>query len=60
VEFNFTTDHGRISEGKESHIFLIRPATITDPDEKLEQTKIWAVETMLRFVDVFRERIKML
>ncbi len=47
-------------EGKESRISLIRQATIADPPDELEQTKQWAVETMLKFVDVFKERIKML
>lgn len=47
-------------EGKESRIFLERPATIAVPPDELEQTKIWAIESMLKFVDVFQERIKKL
>lgn len=50
----------RRSEGKESHISLIRPAVMADPEEEMEQTKIWAIEIMLKFVDVFRKRIRML
>jgi hypothetical protein len=59
-EFGQSIVWERRSEGKESHILLIRLATIVDPVEKLERTKIWAVETMLKFVDVFQKRIKML
>lgn len=47
-------------EGKESHIFLLRPATINDSSEELEQLKQWAVETMIEFADVFKKRIRML
>ncbi len=41
-------------------ISLMRPAKITDPPEQIEQAKQWAVDTMLKFVDVFRGRIKKL
>jgi CBS domain-containing protein len=41
-------------------ISLTRPAKITDPPEELEQAKQWAVDTMLKFVDAFRGRIKKL
>ncbi|GCE20882.1 hypothetical protein KDK_46820 [Dictyobacter kobayashii] len=47
-------------EGKESHIFLLRLATIDAPIEELEHTKKWAVETMIKFADVFKKRIKSL
>jgi CBS domain-containing protein len=39
-------------------ISLMRPAKITDPPEQIEQAKQWAVDTMLKFVDAFRGRIK--
>jgi hypothetical protein len=45
---------------KYANIFLARPAKITDPIEELERTKHWALETMLKFIDVFQERIKQL
>jgi CBS domain-containing protein len=41
-------------------ISLARPTKITDPLEELEQAKQWAVNTMLKFVDTFRGRIKKL
>src|SRR5260370_1371270 len=41
-------------------ISLMRPAKITDPPEQIEQAKQCAVDTMLKFVDVFRGRIKKL
>lgn len=41
-------------------VFLTRSAKITDPSEDIEQAKQWAVDTMLKFVDVFRGRIKKL
>lgn len=47
-------------EGKESHIFLLRSATISDSSEGLKLLKQWAVETMIEFADVFKKRIKML
>ncbi|GAC1620186.1 MAG: hypothetical protein NVS4B7_12290 [Ktedonobacteraceae bacterium] len=47
-------------EGKESRISLVRQATVNDLPAELEQTKKWAVEIMLKFVDVFQERIKKL
>jgi len=47
-------------EGKESRISLIRQAAVNDPPAELEQTKKWAVEIMLKFVEVFQERIKKL
>ena len=43
-----------------SRIFLTRPAKIADPPEEIELTKRWALETMLKFVDAFRGRIKKL
>jgi hypothetical protein len=39
-------------------VSLARPATIVDPPEQLEQTKRWALEVMLRFVDAFQPRIR--
>jgi hypothetical protein len=36
------------------------PGTVHDPPEHLEQLKVWAVDTMAKFVDVFRPRVKLL
>ena len=36
------------------------PAKITDPQERLEEAKQWAVSTMIKFVDAFQPRIKKL
>jgi CBS domain-containing protein len=41
-------------------IYVTRPTQITDPPEDIEQAKQWAIETMLKFVDAFRGRIKRL
>lgn len=41
-----------------SRISLKISAMITDPPEKLEQHKIWVLETTFKFVDAFQERIK--
>lgn len=59
-EFGATLDWERLDNGKESHIFLSKPAKITDPPAELEETKRWAVDTMIKFVDVFQKRIKRL
>ena len=39
-------------------ISLTKPAKVTDPPEKLEEVKQWAVSTMIKFIDVFQPRIK--
>lgn len=59
-EFGTTLNWERSDQGKESHIFLSKPAKITDSPAALEETKRWAVATMIKFVDVFQIRIKML
>ena len=59
-EFGTTLNWERLDQGKESHIFLSKPAKISDSPAELEETKKWAVDTMIKFVDVFQKRIKML
>lgn len=48
----------RLSDKQASRIALDRPAKITDPPEKLETAKQWALETMLHFVDALQPRVK--
>lgn len=48
----------RLGDKQASRIALDRPATVTDPPERLEEAKKWALETMLRFVDGLRPRVK--
>jgi hypothetical protein len=59
-EFGTSLNWERSDQGKESHIFLSKPAKITDPPAELEEAKRWAVDTMIKFVDVFQKRIKTL
>lgn len=48
----------RLPDRRASRISVTHPATIADPPEKLEQAKQWALETTIKFVDVWRPRIK--
>ena len=57
-EIGLALNWDRLDGHKASRIFLSRPAKITDPPERLEQTKQWAIETALKLVDAFRPRIK--
>lgn len=57
-EIGVALDWQRLDEKQASRIALARPGTITDPPEKLEENKQWALERMLDFVDTFQPRIK--
>jgi len=49
---------GKLEHRRASRVSLAHPGQITDPPEKLEVMKQWAVDTMLRFVDAFEPRIR--
>jgi len=50
----------RLDSKRACRISLGKPALVTDPPEKVEATKRWAVETMLQFADTFQPRIRAL
>lgn len=47
----------RLDEKRACRISLAIPMEITDPPEKLEDSKPWALDTMIKFVDVFKPLI---
>jgi hypothetical protein len=49
----------RLDTKRASRIAQKRPRTsITDPPDEIEKAKQWTIETTLKFVDVFRPRVK--
>jgi CBS domain-containing protein len=56
VSLNWT----RLDHRRGCRISLTKPAKVTDPQEKLEEVKQWAVATTIKFVDTFQSRIKKL
>lgn len=59
-EIGATLHWDRLDHRRACRISLTRPAKVTDPQEKLEEAKQWAVSTMIKFVDAFQPRIKRL
>ena len=59
-EFGHPLSWDRLDRRRGCRIFLTEQAKVTDSPEKLEEVKQWAVATMIKFVDVFQSRIKML
>jgi hypothetical protein len=55
-----TLNWDRLEGKKACRISVARPAKITDSPDQLEKVKTWALETMLKFVDIFQPRIKAL
>jgi hypothetical protein len=50
----------RLDNKRASRIAITRSGSITDSAERLEEHKLWMLETTLRFVDVLRPRIRKL
>ena len=50
----------RLDEKQACRISVYRAARVTDSSTQLEQTKQWAVETGLRFIDALQPRIRKL
>ena len=48
----------RLENKQASRIALDQRATITAPSERLEESKQWALETMLGFVDALQPKVK--
>src|SRR5258708_916246 len=59
-EIGATLHWDRLDHRRGCRISLTIPAKITDPQERLEEAKQWAVSTMIKFVDAFQPRIKKL
>ncbi|GHO90317.1 hypothetical protein KSF_003650 [Reticulibacter mediterranei] len=57
-ELNMALNWDRLDTRKACRVSITHPAKVTDPPDELEGVKEWAVETMLKFVDVFQPRIK--
>lgn len=47
-----------LAEARASRIYASMPFGITDPPEKHEIAKKWGMEMMLKFIDVFRPRLR--
>lgn len=50
----------RLNENKQSRVRVTTPCRVTDPPERLEVAKAWALETMIKFADAFKPRIQAL
>ena len=48
----------RLDGKNQSRIRTTHPARVSDSSDQLEPAKQWAVETMIKFVDTFRPRLK--
>ena len=48
----------RLNHKNATRVFASKPASITDSSEKLEISKQWALDTMMRFADAFQARIR--
>jgi CBS domain-containing protein len=50
----------RFDDGQASKIYVSTPVNLMDTPEALETSKEWAIQTTLKFVDVFQDRVKRL
>lgn len=48
----------RLDNKRASRIALARPAKVTDPPQQIEEAQQWALDTMLKFADVFQPLIR--
>jgi CBS domain-containing protein len=60
AEFGDELKWSRMNNDKASRIYFRRDGSINDSREELEKIKVWALETMIRFVDTFQKRIRRL
>jgi CBS domain-containing protein len=57
-EIGVALDWDRIDNARLSRISTGIPVWVTDPPDKLEEAKVWALATALKFVDTFQSRIR--
>ena len=57
-EFGESLNWARLSEHQASRIYISTPGAISDPPDRAEEIKDWALETLVEMVDTMRPRIR--